>query len=51
MNWKEVISITDNELYAVHGGGIGWGIAGLIAGFLTFVIGVVDGYMRPLKCN
>lgn len=46
-----MIILTDKELYSVSGGGIGWGIAGLIGGIITFVIGVIDGYMRPLKCN
>ena len=49
--WKGVIKTSDRELYSVNGGGIGWGIAGLIAGLVTFVIGVIDGYVRPLKCN
>ena len=45
------MKLSNDELYSVSGGGIGWGIAGLIAGIITFVVGVIDGYMRPLKCN
>lgn len=31
----------------------GYSIARLLslAGVITFLIGIVDGYMRPLKCN
>lgn len=43
--------VNDDELCDVHGGGISWGIvAGIIAG-VTFIIGVIDGYTNPKKCN
>ena len=39
-----------NELNEVNGGGgISLGLA-IFAG-VTFIIGVIDGYVRPLKCN
>lgn len=38
------------ELHDITGGGgIAWG-AVIVAG-ITFLIGVIDGYVRPLKCN
>ena len=37
------------ELMKVHGGGFGLGL--LISAGVVFLIGVVDGYVRPLKCN
>ncbi len=44
-------SISDNELKNINGGGISLGfIVGLAAG-VTFLIGVIDGIVRPLKCN
>lgn len=33
------------------GGGISFGAGLLIAAGVVFVIGIVDGYLRPLKCN
>lgn len=42
--------MTDKELFEIRGG-INIGLIGLIGGILTFFIGVIDGYMRPLKCN
>ena len=44
--------INDCELNEVHGGGgLSLGIvAGIIAG-ITFIIGVIDGYTNPKKCN
>lgn len=40
----------DNEnLNTITGGGKGLWLA--IAGFGIFIVGVFDGFMRPLKCN
>lgn len=41
--------IENEELDTIHGGGFGFFIA--IAALITFAIGVIDGYVRPLKCN
>lgn len=41
--------LTTRELKETKGGGIGTCI--LIGGIIVFAIGVVDGYIRPLKCN
>lgn len=41
--------LNELELKNISGGGFGIFIA--IAGFITFAIGVIDGYIRPLKCN
>lgn len=41
--------ISNNELKKITGGGIGgWFIIG---GIVVFLIGVIDGYVRPLACN
>ena len=43
--------IDEKELEQIHGGGFSWGIAaGIVAG-ITFIIGVIDGYANPNKCN
>ena len=39
------------ELMAISGGGISAGIWALIGAGIVFLIGVIDGYVRPLKCN
>lgn len=42
--------LNDKELMAINGGfSIGLGIA--IGAGITFLIGVIDGFVRPLKCN
>lgn len=42
--------LSSSELHEINGGGgISLGLA-IFAG-VTFVIGVIDGYVRPLKCN
>lgn len=43
--------LKEEELMEVQGGGISIGTGLLIFAGITFVIGVVDGIVRPLKCN
>jgi hypothetical protein len=44
-----VIKLENKELENIRGGGFGFLIG--IGAFITFLIGVIDGYVRPLKCN
>ncbi|MDD2504724.1 MAG: hypothetical protein PHF21_00425 [Bacilli bacterium] len=43
--------LTDSEMLNIEGGQISWGLIGLIGGVITFISGIIDGYLRPLKCN
>ena len=43
-------TLTDQELMQMQGG-FKIGVVAAIASVVTFLIAVVDGYMRPLKCN
>lgn len=45
-----MIALNDKELQAIRGGISGWAIAG-IAGGIAFLIGLLDGFVRPLKCR
>lgn len=43
--------LKQNELKQTIGGGISlWGILGIIAG-AVFIVGVIDGIARPVKCH
>ena len=44
-------NITDNELKKIDGGGVNFGAIFGIAAGVTFIIGVIDGLFRPLRCN
>lgn len=44
-------NIDNKELKKIHGGGFNFGIAALIGAGITFIIGVIDGYIRPLACH
>lgn len=44
-----MVKLEKEELMKVSGGGFGLGL--LIATGVVFLIGVIDGYIRPLKCN
>ena len=39
------------ELQKIYGGGFGFGFLAAIGAGITFLIGVIDGYIRPLPCN
>ena len=39
------------KLNEVYGGGFSFGFAALIGAGITFIIGIVDGYIRPLACR
>ena len=41
--------LNKKELLKVNGGGLGLGL--LIGAGIVFIIGAVDGFVRPLKCN
>ena len=43
--------LTNEELVDINGGAIRWGIIAGIAAAVTFLIGVVDGIVRPLRCH
>ena len=42
--------LNEKELENIKGGFGFWSVAGIIAGAI-FIIGVLDGIARPLKCN
>ena len=42
--------LNKKELLNINGGISAWGIAGIVGGII-FIIGVIDGYVRPLGCQ
>lgn len=45
------MKLTKNELLQITGGGVDLGVISAIGAALTFIIGIIDGYLRPIKCN
>lgn len=45
------MEMSKKELLNVIGGGINIGVVAGISALITFVIGIVDGYLRPQKCS
>lgn len=45
------MEISDKELLKVNGGGVSIGTIFGIAAGVTFLISVIDGIVRPLKCH
>lgn len=46
-----MVEIKEKELKDVSGGGLTWGAGCVIIGAVVFIIGVIDGYTRPLRCR
>lgn len=44
-------NLNKQELMNINGGGISLGAGLLIGAGIVFLIGIIDGYVRPLKCN
>ena len=44
------LKISDSELKKIDGGITVWAIVGIISAGI-FLVGLVDGFVRPLKCN
>ncbi len=45
------MNLTEKELKHIKGGSISLGAGLLIIAGIVFIVGVIDGYVRPLKCN
>ncbi len=43
--------IDEKELNNIVGGGICWSIVAGIGVLITLIVGIADGYVRPLRCN
>lgn len=43
--------LNKQEMLNIKGGTVNFGLWGLIGGGIVFLIGLIDGYVRPLKCN
>lgn len=44
------MELSKKELDLIQGGGIFSKLL-IIGGIITFIVGIIDGYARPLKCN
>lgn len=43
--------LNKKELSSIQGGAFNTGLALAIAAGVTFIIGIIDGYVRPLACR
>ena len=49
--WCDLQKISIQDLKKITGGGMSFGIGALIGAGVVFLIGLLDGFVRPLKCN
>ena len=43
--------LNENELHKVTGGSINWTTISIIGTVISFIAGIVDGYLRPISCH
>ncbi len=43
--------LNNEELLNIHAGALNLGVAALIIAGIVFIVGVIDGYIRPLRCR
>lgn len=43
--------LNNEELLNINGGAVSLGVVAIIIAGIVFLVGVADGYMRPLKCR
>ena len=43
--------LSNQKLIQIKAGGISWSVVGFVSVITTFIIGVVDGFIRPLPCH
>ena len=43
--------IKNEELHQIKAGAIKWGFGIAIGAILSLLVGIIDGYIRPLGCN
>lgn len=43
--------LTNEEMYQINGGAVKWGVIAGIGAFASFIIGIIDGWTNPKKCN
>ena len=52
-NYKggQKMKLNEKQMLDVNGGAVKWGVIAGFGAFASFVIGVIDGWMNPKKCN
>lgn len=43
--------IKEEELYEIKAGAAKWSVGFVIGAVVSFIAGLIDGFMRPLGCN
>lgn len=47
----KVMTLNNEELQLIVGGASKIGIGIVIGGIVTLLVGIFDGFLRPLRCN
>ncbi len=43
--------ISQNEMKGIQGGAVNWSIVAGVSALVSFIAGVIDGFMNPIKCR
>ena len=44
------MKLTNNELLNIKGGSTNWTAISIVGTIVSFIAGIIDGYLRPIKC-
>ena len=42
--------LTEQEMLNIEGGKINWSIVSFVGGAIALIAGIIDGFLRPIKC-
>lgn len=43
--------LTEQELYNINAGAAKWTTGLVVGAIISFLVGIIDGFLRPLGCN
>ena len=44
-------TLSNQELLVLKGGAFKWGVAIVVSGIVSFIAGLIDGIINPIKCR
>lgn len=46
-----MLELNNEEMNKISGGGVNWTMIAGVGALVSLLVGIVDGYINPIKCN